>query len=160
MHTSSHILDSVISQPEFSPIVKTVELNHFLSDHCFTHVSLFVDRPIPLRRYIKYCKLKSIDQSKFSLDLSEAFNMEFKSHVDRMKQYNIELRNVLQKHAMEKCKYIRNTHKQPWFNDKIKSEIVLRKKKERIWKSEQTPHAWNAFYQKCQHVANLIKEAQ
>ena len=120
MHTSGHILDLVISQPEFSPIVKTVELSHFLSDQCFTHMSLFVDRPIPRRKYIKYHKLKSIDQSKFSLDLSKSFNMELKSHVDRVNQYNTELRNVLKKHAPEKSKYIRITHQQPWFNVNIK----------------------------------------
>ena len=28
-HTSSHILDLVISQPEFSPIVRTVELSYY-----------------------------------------------------------------------------------------------------------------------------------
>ena len=44
--TSSHILDLVISQPEFSPIVRTVEHGNFLLDHCLTHVSLLVDRPI------------------------------------------------------------------------------------------------------------------
>ena len=146
-HTSSHILDLSISQPEFSPIVKAVELGHFLSDHCLTHMSLFVDRPIPPRKHIKYQKLKYSDLSKFSFDLSEAFNIEPKSHVDRVQQYNTELRNVLEKHAPEKSKYLRNAHQQPWFNDNIKSEIVLRRKKERIWKSEQTPHAWNAFYQ-------------
>ena len=127
-HTSSHILDLVISQPEFIPIVKIVELSHFLSNHWFTHMSLFVDRSIPPRKYIKYHKLKSIDQSKFSLDLSETFNMELKSPVDRLNQYNTELRNVLKKHAPEEFKYIRITHQQPWFNDNIKSEIVLRRK--------------------------------
>ena len=144
-HTSNHILDLVISQPEFRPIVKAIELDHFLSDHCFTHMSLLVDRPIPPRKHIKYQKLKSIDQSQFSLDLFEAFNIEPVSHVDRMQEYNMELWNVLDKHASEKSKYIRNTHQQPWFNDQINSEIGLRRKKERIWKIELTPYAWNAF---------------
>ena len=63
--------------------------------------------------------MKSTDQSKFRLDLSEAFNIEPKSHVDRVLQYNTELRNVLEKHAPEKSKHIRNTHQQPWFNDNI-----------------------------------------
>ena len=53
-HTSSHILDLVISQPEFCQTVRTVELGHYLSDHCFTHVSLLVDRLIPARKNIKY----------------------------------------------------------------------------------------------------------
>ena len=87
--------------------------------------------------------MKSIDQNKFSLNLSEVFNTEPESHMDRVLQYNTELRNVLQKHAPEKSKYIRNTHQQLWFNDNIKSEIVLRRKKESIWKRDQTPEAWN-----------------
>ena len=68
--------------------------------------------------------------------MSEAFNIEQKSHVDRVKQNNTELRNVFEKHALEKSKYIRNTHQQPWFNENIKSEIVLRREKDVIWKSE------------------------
>ena len=152
-HTSNHILDLVISQPEFSLIVRTVELSHFLSDHCFTHVSLLVDRPIPSRKHIKYWNMKSIDQNKFSHDLSEAFNTEPESHMDRVLQYKTELRNVLEKHAPEKSKYIRNTHQQPWFSDNIKLEIVLRRKKERIWKRDQMrgliPFPWNDFYIQC-----------
>ena len=148
-HTSSHTLDLVISQPEFSPIVRTVELSHFLLDHCFTHASLLVDRPIPSRKHIKYCKMKSIDQNKFILDLPEAFNIELKSHMDRVLQYSTELRNALEKHVPEKSKYIRNTQQQPWFNDNIKLDIVLRRKKERILKRDQTPQAWNDFYIQC-----------
>ena len=87
-HTSNHILDLVISQPEFSSTVKVVELGHFLSDRCFTHVSLLADRPIPLRKYIKYQRLNSFDQSQFSLELFEAFSIEPESHVDKVQQYN------------------------------------------------------------------------
>ena len=138
-HTSSHILDLVISQPEFCQTVRTVELGHYLSDHCFTHVSLLVDRPIPARRNIKYQKIKSIDHNAFSLHLSEAFNTQPEPHMDRVSQYNTELRNALKKYAPEKSKFIRDTHQQPWFSDEIKGEIVLRRKMERIWKREKEP---------------------
>ena len=73
MHTSSHILDLVTSQLEFCQTVRTVELGHYLSNHCFTHVSLLVDRLIPARTNIKYRKIKTIDQNTFNLHLSEAF---------------------------------------------------------------------------------------
>ena len=119
-----------------------------------------MDRPITSRKHIKYWKMKSIDQNKFSHDLSEAFTTEPESHMDRVLQYNTELRNVLEKHASEKSKYRRNTHQQPWFNDDIKLEIVLRRKKERTWKRDQTPQAWNDFYIQHRQVANIIKEAQ
>ena len=82
MHTSSHILDLVISQPEFCQTVRTVELGHYLSDHCFTHVSLLVDRLIPARKNIKYQKIKSIDHNAFNLYLSEAFKNQPEPHMD------------------------------------------------------------------------------
>ena len=160
MHTSRHILDLVISQPEFCQTVRTVELGHYLSDHCFTRVSLLVDRPIPARKNIKYGKVKSIDHNTFNLHLSEAFKNQPESHIDRVLQYNRELRKVLQKHAPEKSKFIRHTHQQLWFSDEIKGEIVLRRKMERIWIREKTPQAWKDFYTQCRQVANIIKEAQ
>ena len=109
-HTSSHILDLVISQPEFCQTVRTVELGHYLPDHCFTHVSLLVGRPIPARRNIKYQKIKSIDLNAFSLYLSEAFNTQPEPHMDIVSQYNTELRNALQKYTPMKSKFIRDTH--------------------------------------------------
>ena len=72
--------------------------------------------------------MKSIHHNTFSLDLPEAFNTEQESHTDRVLQYNTELRNVLEKHAPEKSKYIRDMHQQSWFNDDIKVELVLRRK--------------------------------
>ena len=158
-HTSNHILDLVISQPEFCQIVRTVELGHYLSDHCFSHVSLLVDRLIPVRKNIKYQKIKSINHNAFSLHLSEAFNNQPEPHMDRVLQYNRELRKVLQKHTPKKSKFIRDTHKQPWFSDEIKGEIVPRRKMERIWKREKTPQAWKDFYTQHRQVANIIKEA-
>ena len=160
MHTSSHILDLVISQPELCQTVRTVELGHYLSNHCFTHVSILVDRPIPARKNIKYWKIKPINQNAFNLHLSEAFKNQPETHIDRVLQYNRELRKVLQKHAPEKSKFIRDTHQQPWFSDEIKREIVLRRKMERIWIREKTAQAWNDFYTQHRQVANIIKEAQ
>ena len=110
----------VISQPEFCQTVGTVELGHYLSDHCFTHVSLLVDRLIPARKNKKYEKIKSIDQNAFNLHLSEAFKNQPETHNDIVLQYNKELSKALQKHAPEESKFIRDTHQQPWFSDEIK----------------------------------------
>ena len=123
-------------------------------------MSLLVDRPIPARKNIKYQKIKSINHNTFSHELSEAFNTEPEPHTDRVLQYNTELRNVLQKHASEKSKFIRDTHQQPWFSEEIKMEIVIRRKMERIWKRIKTPQAWKDFYTQCRLVGNIIKEAQ
>ena len=79
---------------------------------------------------------------------------------DQVKQYNTKLCVVLDKHAPITEKKIRDSHLQPWFNDRIKSEIVLRRKKERIWLKDQSEYSLNAFYVQCRHVANIIKTAQ
>ena len=51
-------------------------------------------------------------------------------------------------------------HKQPWFDDKIKSEIILRRKKEQDWMMNPSPYTLNAFYMQRRHVSNIIKMAR
>ena len=55
---------------------------------------------------------------------------------DQVEQYNTKLCEVLDKHAPILEKKIRDSHHQPWFNDRIKKESILRRKKERIWLKE------------------------
>ena len=43
--------------------------------------------------------------------------------------YNVKLSEVLDNHAPQKTKTVRISHHQPWFNDFIKEQIVLRRKK-------------------------------
>ena len=54
-------------------------------------------------------------------------------------------------------KQIRITHSQPWFCNKIKSEIILICKKEQIWRQDPTEYNYWAFYHQCRHVANILK---
>ena len=58
-----------------------------------------------------------------------------------------------------KEKRISDSHHEPWFNDKIKSEIVLRRKKE---KNLVTRSIRKLMEHLCpsRHVANIIKMAQ
>ena len=50
--------------------------------------------------------------------------------------------------------------KQPWFNDRIKKEIILRCKKEKAYNKEPNEYTLNAFYQERRYVSNVIKTAQ
>ena len=75
-------------------------------------------------------------------------------------QYKTKLFKVLYNHTPIKEKRFRDSHHQPWLNDKIKSEIVLRRKKEGTWLEDQSEYSWNTFYVQCRHVANIIKMAQ
>ena len=71
--------------------------------------------------------------------------------------YNEMLLGTLNKHAPlheNKCKI---THRQPWFNDRIKQELVLRRRLECKWLNDQIEYNFQAFYYQRWHISNVIK---
>ena len=77
-----------------------------------------------------------------------------------MTSYNSALSSTLDSHALLKTKMLKKAHKQPWFNDRIRDEIILRCKKEKAYNKDPTEYTLNVFYQQRRHVSNLIKTAQ
>ena len=157
-HMSRHTLDLVITS--FHRLIKSIEQGHFLFDHCFVYATLHVNRTEPLKKHIKFCKLKNISSVQIHLDLSDCLENQPEQLDDQVKHYNTKLHEVLGKHAPIIERKIRDSHHQPWFNDRIKNEIILRRKKERTWLKDQSEYSLNAFYIQCRHVANIIKTAQ
>ena len=156
-HISKHTLDLVITSSH--RLIKSIEQGHFLSDYCFVDATLHENRTEPLKKHIKFCKLKNINSAQFHLDLRDCLQDQLEQLDDQVKQYNTELCEVLEKHAPIIEKKIRDSHHQPWFNDRTKNEIMLRRKKERIWLKGQLECSLNAFFTQCRHVANIIKTA-
>ena len=70
------------------------------------------------------------------------------------------LGDMLNTHAPLKTKQLRSTHTQPWFCNRIKSEIILRHKSEQKWGQYPTEYNYWAFYHQWRHVANIIKTAE
>ena len=157
-HLSRHTLDLVITNSH--GLIKSIEQGHYLSDHCFIDITLHVNRIEPIKKQIKFCKLKNINSTQLHLDLRACLEDQPGELDDQVDQYNTKLWEVLDKHAPVIETKIRDSHHQPWFNDKIKNEIILRRKKERIWLKEQSEYTLNAFYTQWRHVANIIKTKQ
>ena len=157
-HISRHTLDLVITSSH--RFVKSIEQGHFLSDHCFIDATLHVNRTEPFKKHIKFCKLKNNGSAQFHSDLRDCIEDQLEQLDDQVEQYNTKLCEVLDKHVPIIEKKIRDSHHQPWFNDRIKNEIVLRRKKERIWLKDQSEYSLNAFYIQHRHVANIINTAQ
>ena len=44
-----------------------------------------------------------------------------------------------------------------WFNDRIKQELVLRRRLEHEWLNNQMEYNFQDFYYQRQHVSNVIK---
>ena len=74
--------------------------------------------------------------------------------------FNNSLKSVPNKHTPVKSHTVKVVHKQPWFDDKIKSEIILRRKKEQDWITKPSSYTFNAFYMQRRHVSNIIKVAR
>ena len=74
--------------------------------------------------------------------------------------YNQNLAEILDIHAPLKSKTLKITHIQPWFIDKIKREILLRRRLEQRWLQDPTQYNLQSFYYQRRHIANIIKTAQ
>ena len=159
-YRSNHTIDLMITH--HSSIIKSVRQGEFFSDHCFINTNLHINQPIPPKKIVTYRKLKNIDKIKFNCDLMDAFIFRNQSTTleEHVSSYNTILTKTLEKHALIKTKVICDTHHFPWFNEKIKDEILLPQCKERIWQKELTEYSWRAFYNQCKYVANLIKTLQ
>ena len=77
-----------------------------------------------------------------------------------MTAYNSVLLSTLDTHASLKIKRVKKVHKQPWLNDRIKKEIILRCKKEKAYNKEPNEYTLDAFYQPRRYVLNMIKMVQ
>ena len=71
--------------------------------------------------------------------------------------YNQNLAEILDIHAPPKSKTPKITHTLPWFNDKIKMEILLRRRLEWRWLQDPIQYNLPSFYFQMRHVANIIK---
>ena len=48
------------------------------------------------------------------------------------------------------------SHSQPWFNEKIKAEIILRRHKEQVFRQNPTEYNYWAFYHQRRHVMQTL----
>ena len=76
-----------------------------------------------------------------------------------VQQYNDGMAEIMVKHAPIKTKKIKIKHHQPWFNDRLKSEIKLRRWKEKVWLCDPTEYNLQAFCNQ-RFIANLAKSLE
>ena len=128
-HTLNHTLDLVIQSDSFKVNSKTLQ-GHFRLDHAFIHHTLKVEQDPPPTCTVNYCKIKNINKMDFNSDLASISIDEELDLYYLVEVYNQNLAEILDMHAPLKSKTLKITHIQPWFNDKIKKEILLRRRLE------------------------------
>ena len=162
-HVKHHSLDLVIEDSD-NTVVSIVKEGLFLSDHCFVHSMLDIFTPKPKECVLTFRKLKSIDHATLKSDIKQSLNkigLQNSSDVQQLvASYNTILSDLLEKHAPLRTRKVKQSHRQPWFDDRIRREIIIRRKKERAFRRDPTKYNLNAFYQQCRFVSNIIKTAQ
>ena len=120
MHKQGHTLNLFIKE-ESSPLIKKVTRGHLISDHHFIHAHLNICNNKSKVNDVTIRKYKQIDKTTFKEDLQRTLKVKHAIHDLRslVTRYNSDLREILDRHAPEKWRLIKVTHKQPWFTDKI-----------------------------------------
>ena len=162
-HKLNHYLDLFIDSIS-SPILTEVECGFMLLDHNFVHALIKLTKPRAPKQEVTYRKPKNIDHSKIDQDLSDIVQQSTHLHNPSPEElvsfYNGKLMKVLNQHAPPKTKLLTISHLQPWFDEKIKAEIILRRHKEQAFRQNPTEYNYRASYHKRRHVTNIIKSAK
>ena len=146
-HVKQHHLDLILDDPN-NLLVHNVEPGMFLSDHCFIHCQLTIAKNPLITESVTYRKIRAIDLEAFKQDLELALSNQHQGNINEaVNFYNDKVKHILDTHEPEKTKVVKRSHNQPWFNDTIKQEIILRRHKERIIRSNPCLYTLNAFYQ-------------
>ena len=160
-HISGHTLDLIIDDQTES-LVKCVKKGHTFADHSLVQATIGIEKHISLDKSVTYRKFKNINESEFSKDLNDHL-IECGTHEEldaKIDCYNRVILATLDKHAPQKTKLVKVSHKQAWFSDRIKAEIRIRWKKELSWIKDPNEYTYQAFYNQRQYCSNFIKSAQ
>ena len=108
------------------------------------HSTLDIITPKPKECVLTFRKLKLIDHSALKSDIEESLSkIGLWNSIDVQQlvgSYNTILSELLEKHAPLWTKKAKQSHRQPWFDDRIRREIVLRRKKERTYRNDPTEY--------------------
>ena len=156
-HIAKHNLDLIISQQDLS-IIQSIERGELLSDY---HFKALMETKKQLFKVIKCRSLKNIETVELSQDLAinttQMMHNETTDVTALAQQNNDGMAEIMVKHTPIKTKKIKIKYHQPWFNDRLQSEIKLRRWKEKMWLHDPTEYNLQAFYNQRRFVANLAK---
>ena len=133
-HISGLTLDLFIDDQTES-LVKCVKKGHTFADHSLVQATIGIEKYNPLDKSVTYRKFKNINEIEIRKDLKDHLT-ECGTHEEleaKIDCYSRAILATLDKHAPQKTKLVKVSHKQLRFSDRIKAEIRVRWKKELIW---------------------------
>ena len=160
-HIGGHTIDLVITKIDDN-IVNNLSVASLLSDHFAIHLNLNVGKPPPLREFVQYRKLKSVNHQQLDVHLQNA-GLAHESGDDTnqlVTQYNDQFSQLLDKHApMKKAKLVIKP-RALWYTPSIAKAKRLRRKLERQWRKTKLTVHQQMFKEQRQQVSSLIRKTR
>ena len=160
-HTGLHTLDYVITRSD-DQILRSVHVSDTITDHSLIIINLQVTKPKQNRKTKSVRKIKAIDIEKFCSDLqnTSVITSPPENLNDLVNDLHKSLTSLLDNHAPLRSCSIPNRTPVPWFNDKIKTAKIERRKKEKVWRKSRSDEDRKAFCVARNKVSTLIHDAK
>lgn len=162
-HKRGNTLDHVICHPE-DDLLSLCEVSPFRygSDHHMIQCTLNMVKPPPDRRLVTSRSYKNMDMSAFSSDLANASKriLNIDDPNIQAEQYNIVIRNVLDKHCPEKTRSYKVIRNPKWYTDEVRDARRKRRQLERKWRKTCNNEDHDKFIVQNTRVKQLIVESK
>ena len=122
-HKFQHTLDLIIEDRN-EKLLYNLEKGLLFPDHNFIHSTLDVRKEAPPKKTLTYRSLKGIEVKDLFKDIIGALD-DFEGDVKQLVDNYNNIRKYLDAHAPVKTKVVKTIQRHPWFNDKIRAEVII-----------------------------------
>jgi hypothetical protein len=161
-HKAGHTLDLLISRKTDHPVCKVKLLPGQPSDHIALFAVLDFARPAPSRKRVTYRKLRDINLDQFKDDirssqlaLSTAFDTS-----QLAEQFNMVLRELLDKHAPEKIKTVTLRPNAPWYTEEVREAKRVKRRLERKMTKSNLEIDKQLYKEQCKTYQKVIEKSK
>jgi exonuclease III len=161
-HTHGHLLDLVLSRSSDSIISDLHVHGAPLSDHSPVSFSLPFHQSSTTEKTVHFRKLKEIDIEDFKSDIekSSLYTNPAAEITDLVRQYNVILQEVLDRHAPLLEKKVRKRRHTEWYNEDIMLAKRARRRAENKWRKTKLSVHRDMYKSECIRVHVLVKSAK
>ncbi|KAL9957225.1 hypothetical protein ACROYT_G038836 [Oculina patagonica] len=139
-HKSHNVLDLIITRLDETTTSNLSSHDPAISDHFAVHCNLAIERPPNLKQVLTSRKLCNVNLHKLCQDINSSSLVKSPSSdiTELCDQYDSVLSSILDKHAPLRTRIITLRPHAPWYNNEIREQKTICRKRERCWRHKST----------------------
>ena len=133
-----------------------------MSDHNVILCDLDIKKSPCDTKYVTFRKLKAVNIDSLKCDIANMVSSSFDvSNIDTLiSDYNVNLQNILDKHAPEQQRKVAVRRPTPWMSQDIRPEKQKRRQLERKWRRTKLQADYEAFKIQKNKVNKILEESK